>query len=200
MDMEGIDPRFYQRKINLKEGTIPLKQQRYRIDPNYAKQVKEEIDRLLKVGFIQPVEKATWIFPIVIVPKKNMKIRVCMDYRRLNASTISDPFPLPFTDSLLDEVAGKEMYTFLDGFSGYNQVKMAPKDMDKTAFITEWGVFVATVMMFGLKNAPATFQRMVQEIFYDYLTDFMKVFVDDFSVAGERAKHLFHLKLCLQRC
>ena len=199
-DMEGIDPKFYEHKINLKEGAVPVKQQRYRMNPNYAKQVKEEIDRLLRVGFIYPVEKATWISPIVIVPKKNMKIRVCVDYRRLNAATIPDPFPLPFTDSLLDEVAGKEMYTFLDGFSGYNQVKMAPEDRDKTAFITEWGVFVATVMMFGLKNAPATFQRMVQEIFYDYLTDFMKVFVDDFSVAGERAKHLFQLRLCLQRC
>ena len=199
-DMEGIDPKFYQHKINLKEGAVPVKQQRYRMNPNYAKQVKEEIDRLLRVGFIYPVEKATWISPIVIVPKKNMKIRVCVDYRRLNAATIPDPFPLPFTDSLLDEVAGKEMYTFLDGFSGYNQVKMAAEDRDKTAFITEWGVFVATVMMFGLKNAPATFQRMVQEIFYDYLTDFMKVFVDDFSVAGDRAKHLFHLRLCLQRC
>ena len=74
---------------------------------------------------------------------------------------------------------------------------MAPEDQQKTAFIIEWGVFVATMMRFGLKNAPATFQRMVQEIFYDYLTNFMKVFVDDFSVAGEKAKHLFHLKLCL---
>ena len=63
-----------------------------------------------------------------------------------------------------------------------------------------WGVFVATVMMFGLKNTPATFQRMVQEILYDYLTDFMKVFVDDFNVLGENSKHLFHLRLCLQRC
>lgn len=70
----------------------------------------------------------------------------------------------------------------------------------KIAFITQWGVFVATVMMFGLKNAPATFQRMVQEIFNDYLTNFMKVFVDNFSVAGDKAKHLFHLRLCPQRC
>ena len=69
-DMEGIDPKFYEHKINLKEGAIPVKQQRYRMNPNYAKQVKEEIDRLLRVGFIYPVEKATWISPIVIVPKK----------------------------------------------------------------------------------------------------------------------------------
>ena len=68
-DMEGIDPKFYKHKINLKEGAVPVKQQRYRMNPNYAKQVKEEIDRLLRVGFIYPVEKATWISPIVIVPK-----------------------------------------------------------------------------------------------------------------------------------
>ena len=135
-DMEGIDPKFYQHKINLKEGAVLIKQKRYKTNPNYAKQVKEEIDRLLRVGFIYPVEKATWISPIVIVPKKSMKIRVCVDYRRLNAATIPNPFPLPFTDSLLDEVAGKEMYTFLDGFSGYNQVKMVMEDRDKTAFIT----------------------------------------------------------------
>ena len=102
------------------------------------------------------MEKATWISPIVIVPKKNMKIRVCVDYRRLNAATIPYPFPLPFMDS---EVAGKEMYTFLDGFSGYNQVKMALEDRDKTAFITEWGVFVATVMMFGLKKCTGNLRK-----------------------------------------
>ena len=158
------------------------------------------MDRLLSVGFIYPVEKATWISPIVIIPKKNMKIKVCVDYKRLNAATIPDPFLLPFTNSLLDEVARKEMYTFLDGVSGYNQVKMAPEDQQKTAFITEWGVFLAIVMMFRLKTAPATFQRMVQEIFYDYLTNFMKVFVDDLSVIREKAKHLFHFRLCLQRC
>lgn len=129
-DMEGIDPKFYEHKIILKEGAVLVKQQRYRMNPNYAQQVKEEIDRLLRVGFIYPVEKATWLSP----PKKNMKIWVCVDYKRLNAATFPDPFPLPFTDSLLDDVARKEMYTFLDGFSGYNQVKMALVDRDKTAF------------------------------------------------------------------
>ena len=88
----------------------------------------------------------------------------------------------------------------MDRFSGYNQVKMALEGQEKTIFITEWGVFVPIVMMFRLKNAPATFQRMVQEIFYDYLIVFMKVFVDDLSVAREKAKHIFHLRLCLQRC
>ena len=170
------------------------------MNPNYARQVKEEIDRLLAVGFIYPIEKANWLSPIVIVPKKNGKLRVCVDYRKLNAATVSDPFPIPFTNLMLDAVAGHEMYSFLDGFSGYNQVRMAPEDREKIAFITEWGAFASNVMMFGLKNAPATFQRMVQEIFYEYLTTFMRVFVDDFSVFGKQAEHLHQLMLCLEKC
>jgi hypothetical protein len=160
-DLLGIDPKFYQHKINLKTDAVPVRQQRYRMNPNYAQRVKEELDRLLKVGFICPVDRATWLSPIVIVPKKNLKLRVCVDYRKLNAATITDPFPLPFNDTMLDTVAGHEMYSFLDGFSGYNQVQMAPEDREKTTFITEWGAFVFLVMAFGLKNAPATFQRMV---------------------------------------
>ena len=121
-DLLGIDPKFYQHKINLKTDAVPVRQQRYRMNPNYAQRVKEELDRLLKVGFICPVDRATWLSPIVIVPKKNLKLRVCIDYRKLNAVTITDPFPLPFNDTMLDTVAGHEMYSFLDGFSGYNQV------------------------------------------------------------------------------
>ena len=199
-DMEGIDPSFYQHRINLRDDAAPIRQQRYRMNPNYARQVKEEIDRLLAVGFIYPIEKANWLSPIVIVSKKNGKLRVCVDYRKLNAATVSDPFPIPFTDLMLDAVAGHEMYSFLDGFSGYNQVRMAFEDREKTAFITEWGAFASNVMMFGLKNAPATFQRMVQEIFYEYLTTFMRVFVDDFSVFGKQAEHLHQLMLCLEKC
>ena len=119
VDMEGINPKFYQHKINLKEGAKPVKQQRYRMNPNYAKLVKEEINRLLKA------RESNLDLPHRIVPKKNNKIRVCVDYRKLNALKIPDSFLLPFTYSLLDEVACKKMYTFLDGFSGYNQFKIA---------------------------------------------------------------------------
>ena len=87
----------------------------------------------------------------MVVPKKNGKIRVCVDYRKLNVATVTDAFPLPFTDGVLDAVAGHEVYSFLDGFSGYNQIRMHPVDKEKTTFFTEWGVFVAVVMIFGLK-------------------------------------------------
>ena len=127
------------------------------MNPNYAAKVKEEIDKLLRVGFIRPVKQATWLSPIVAVPKKNGKIRVCLDYQKLNAATVTDAFPLPFTDGVLDAVAGHEVYNFLDGFSGYNQIRMRSADQEKTDFVTEWGVFVAVVMMFGLKTTPTTF-------------------------------------------
>ena len=95
----------------------------------------------MKVQFIRPVKKATWLSPIVVVPKKNDKIRVCVDYRKLNATTVTNSFPLPFTDGILNVMAGHEIYSFLDGFNGYNQVWMHPDDQEKTTFVTEWGVF-----------------------------------------------------------
>ena len=87
-----------------------------------------------------------------------------MDYRKPNAATVTYAFPLPFTDNILDSIAGHEIYSFLDGFSGYNQVHRHLEDQEKTTFVTEWRVFVAVVMMFELKMASATFQRVIQEI------------------------------------
>jgi hypothetical protein len=139
-DMKGLNLEFYHHKINLAKDAIPVQQWRYCLNPNYAATVKEEIDKLLRVGFIRPVKWATWLSPIVVVLKKNGKLRVCVDYRKENVATITDAFPLPFTDGVLDKVAGHKMYSFLDGFSGCNQIWMAEEDQEKTAFITEWGV------------------------------------------------------------
>lgn len=98
------------------------------MNPNYAKKVKEEIDKLLHVIFIYPINNATWLSSIVIVPKKNGALRVCVDYQNLNSATKTNPFSIPFCDAILDAVVGHEMYSFLDGFSGYNQVLMHPDD------------------------------------------------------------------------
>ena len=150
--------------------------------------VKKEIDKLLHVGFIRPVKRATSLSLIVIVPKKNGQINVCVDYRKLNATTVTDTFPLLFTDSVLDRVAGHECYNFLDGFNGYNQIRIHPDDPEKTTFVTEWGVFVAIVMIFGLKTA--TFQCIITEIFNDYIPAFMHVFLEDFTMYGQQLEHL----------
>ena len=143
------------------------------MNPNYAAKVKEEIDKLLRVGFIQPVKQATWLSLIVVVPNKNRKIRVCVDYRKLNAATVTNVFPLPFTDGVLDAVVGHEVYSFLDGFNEYNQIRMQPDNQEKTTFVTEWGVFVAVVMMFGLTTTLATFERIIMEIFGEFFPAFM---------------------------
>ena len=136
-DMNGLEPKFYQHKINLATDTKPVQQCQYRMTLNYAARVKEDIDKLLKAGFIRPVKRAMWLSPIVVVPKKNGKIDVCVDYRKLNAVTITDAFPLPFTDNILDAIAGHDMYNFLDNFSGYNKVRMHLNDQEKTMFVTD---------------------------------------------------------------
>ncbi|KAL3689795.1 hypothetical protein R1sor_016104 [Riccia sorocarpa] len=145
---------------------------------------KEE-PRLLKI-----VKEYDWLSPIVIVPKKNGTLRVCVDYRKLNEHTVKDPYPLPFIDDILDKVAGKEAYTFMDGFNGYNQVSIAAEDQNKAAFITPWGAYAYSRMPFGLSGAPTTFQRLVIETFSEYIGDFMEAFLDDFTVYGPDKKHL----------
>ena len=107
--------------------------------------------------------------------------------------TITNAFPLPFTDSVLDTVAGHECYSFLDGFNNYNQIRMHPEDQEKTGFVSEWGVFVAVAMMFRLKTTPSTFQRINADIFNDYILAFMEVFLDDFAVYGQQLEHLNQL-------
>ena len=106
--MKELDPQYYQNQIHLLHDARSVQQRRYRMNPIYAAKVKEEINKILRVGFIRPVKRATWLSPIVVVPKKNGKIRVCVDYRKLNAATVTDGFPLPFTDSVLDTVASHE--------------------------------------------------------------------------------------------
>ena len=181
-DLQGILEHIATHCIELNTAISPSHQARYCMNPNYAKAVKEDLERLFKAGFIVPVDQATWLSPIVIVPKKYDKLRICVDFRRLNAATKKDHYPLPFTNEVLDTVIGYAAYSFIDCFSGYHQVCIHEDDRYKTTFITEWGAYVWVVMPFSLKNAPPTYQRIVNQIFKDYLNDFMKLFLGDFSV------------------
>ena len=96
------------------------------MNPNLREIVKEELQKLLNAGFIYPISDSEWVSPLVIVPKKNGKWVVCVDYRVLNKATQKDHFPLPFIDQVLDSLSGKKLFSFLDGFSGYNQIRIAP--------------------------------------------------------------------------
>ena len=110
------------------------------------------------------------------------KVRMCLDFRDLNKACPKDDFPLPHIDVLVDNTAGSALMSFMDGFSGYNQIKKAPKDMTKTTFITEWGIYCYTVMSFGLKNVEATYQRMATALLHDMMHNEVEVYVDDMIV------------------
>ena len=179
-DLIGIPATLGEHQIDLVNEATPVRQRQYRLNPRYSLMVKEEIDRLLEAGFIYPVSNSEWVSPIVVLPKKmgadgKVKIRVCQDFRKLNAATKKDYFPLPFMDIILDHVAGQECYSFLDGFSGYNQVFIRVEDQVKTTFTTEWGTFAFNRMPFRLCNAPGTFQRLMMDIFQDFLRHFLEV-------------------------
>ena len=199
-DLKGIPAEVCEHKIVLEDDAKPVRQRQHRLNPKYSLMVKEELDKLLEVGFIYPVPHSEWVSPIVMVPKKNGKIRICQDFRKLNAVTKKDYFPLPFTNTILDAVAGHKCYSFLDGFSGYNQVKIAKEDQLKTTFTTDWGTFAYKVMPFGLCNAPATFQRVMTQAFQDQLRLFMEIFLDDFCTFSTLKDHLSCLSKCLDQC
>nr|GEX04905.1 DNA-directed DNA polymerase [Tanacetum cinerariifolium] len=127
--------------------------------------------------------------------------RVCIDYRKLNEATRKDHFPLPFMEQMLERLAGNQYYFFLDGFSGYFQILIDPKDQEKTTFTCPYGTFAYRRMPFGLCNAPGTFQRCMMAIFHDMIEKTMEVFMDDFSVFGDSFQSsLSHLEKMLKRC
>ena len=124
-----------------------------------------------------------------------------MDYRKLNNATRKDHYPLPFIDQMLERLVGHDFYYFLDDYSGYNQIAIAPEDQEKTTFMCPYGTFAFRRMSFGLCNAPAIFQRCMMAIFYDMLEDFLEIFMDDFSIFGSTFdKCLHNLSLVIQRC
>ena len=127
--------------------------------------------------------------------------RVCIDYRKLNASTRKDHFPLPFIDQMLERVAGHEFYCFLDGYSRYNQIEIALKDQEKTTFTCPFGTFAFRKIPFGLCNEPRTFQRCMKGIFSDMKEIILEIFMDDFSVFGGSYEGcLENLRKVLERC
>jgi hypothetical protein len=218
-DIPGISPSTCMHRILLEEGAKPVRQPQRRLNPLILDVVNKEVSKLLQAGIIYPISDSQWVSPVQVVPKKSgMTVvvndkaelvptrvqnswRVCIDYRRLNQATRKDHFPLPFIDQMLERLAGKSHYCFLDGFSGYFQICIAPEDQDKTTFTCPFGTFAYRRMPFGLCNAPGTFQRCMVSIFSDFLEHCMEVFMDDFTVYGSSFDEcLDSLARVLDRC
>ncbi|CAN6579368.1 unnamed protein product [Malus baccata var. baccata] len=208
-DIKGISPTTCMHRIFLEEGAKPTREAQRRLNPPMMEVLKKEIIKLLDCGVIYPISNSRWVSPVQVVSKKSGVTvvknaeddlvptrnqtgwRVCIDYRKLNNTTRNDHFPLPFIDQMLERLAGHSFYCFLDGYSGYNQIVIAPDDQEKTTFTCPFGTFAYRRMPFGLCNAPATFQRCM----------IIEVFMDDFSVFGDSFDGcLENLTLILKRC
>ena len=181
--------------------------------------VRKEVLKWLDTGVIYPIFDSAWVSPVQVVPKNGGTIairtenntllpsrivtgwRICIDYQKLNKATRKDHFPLPFLDQMLDQLAEHKYYCFLDGYSGYNQIAIAPADQDKTTFTCPYGTFAFRQKPFGLCNAPGTFQHCMMAIFSDMVEKTIEVFMDDFSVLGSSFDNcLENLRSVLIRC
>nr|GEV54652.1 reverse transcriptase domain-containing protein [Tanacetum cinerariifolium] len=218
-DIRGIDPEFCSHKILLEEDFSPKVKSQRRVNPKIHDVIKKEVKKLLDAGLIYPISNSPWVSHVHCVPKKGgMTIikndenelvptrlvtgwRVRINYRKLNEATRKDHFPLPFMDQMLERLAWNEYYCFLDGFFGYFQIPIDPKDQEKTTFTCPYGTFAYKRMPFGLCNAPGTFQRCLMAIFHDMIEKTMEVFMDDFSVFGNSfSTCLTNLEKMLKRC
>ena len=161
--------------------------------------IKAKVEKLLKAGFIYPVPLTKWVSNPVSVDKKQGTIRVCIDFRDLNKACPKDNCPMPFIDQIVDECAGNEIFSFMDGLSSYNQITIHLEDQHKTSFICPWGTFSYKKMPFGLKNAGATFQRAMPYDFHD-IKHVIKAYLDDLAtLSRKRIVHPSHLQLVFER-
>ena len=164
-DMEGIDPTVITHRLNVSPSFKPVKQKRKSFAPERQKAINEEVGKLLKAGAIREVEYPEWLVNVVLVKKANGKWQLCIDFTHINRACPKDSFPLPRIDLIVDVTVGHELLSFMDAFSGYNQISMDPDDQEKTSFVTGQGTYCYHVMPFRLKNAGATYQRLVNRMF-----------------------------------
>ena len=178
-------------------GATPVRLAPYRIPQAFREDVQKELTEMLEHGVIEH-STSEWAFPMVVVQKKDRTLRLCVDYRRLNALSKSDAYPMPQVDDLIDQVGGAHYISTLDLTKGYWQVPVAQHDREKTAFTTPYGLFHFCRMPFGLQGAPATFQRMVDKLL-DGL-EYASAYLDDIIIFSSNWEdHLLHLEAVLQR-
>ncbi|KAD5961899.1 hypothetical protein E3N88_13372 [Mikania micrantha] len=197
--LPGIPPdREVEFTIDLVPGAESISKAPYRMAPTELKELKEQLEELLDLGFIRP-SVSPWGAPVLFVKKKDGTMRLCIDYRELNKITIRNRYPLPRIDDLFDQLQGAKCFSKIDLRSGYHQLKIKDSDISKSAFRTRYGHYEFVVMPFGLTNAPAVFMDLMNRVFHDFLDKFVIVFIDDILVYSKSKKeHEEHLRAVLE--
>jgi hypothetical protein len=191
----GLPPqRNYDHHIVLEKDSQQINQPAYRASAVDNDEIRKQINEMLDKGWIRP-STSSFASPVLLVKKHDGSMRMCVDYRALNKLTVKDRYPLPHTDELTDRLSKAQCLTKLDLRAGYHQVRIADNDIDKTAFITRYGLYEYLVMPFGLCNAPSTFMRMMNEILRPLLDVCVIVFIDDILIYSETAEQ-HHLDVC----
>jgi len=185
-DLQGIDPKIITHKLSVDPDKRPVKQKRRLLTKERIDIVNAEVEKLKAADQIREVFYPDWLANTVVVPKKNGKWRVCVDYTDLNKACPKDSYPIPRIDQLVDSTAGNELMSFMDAYSGYNQISMDSSDEEKTAFITSSNLYCYKVMPFGLKNAGATYQRLVNQMFKNQIGKNMEIYIDDMLVKSRK--------------
>ena len=181
-DMSSIDPSIITHRLNVYPSSKPVRQKKRVFAPERDYAIKEEVQKLTVAKFIREVYYPDWLANIVMVKKANGKWRICVDFTDLNKAFPKDSYPLPRINQLVDSTAGHKLLSLMDAFSGYNQIRMDDADQEKTSFVTSQGLFCYKVMPFGLKNAGATYQRLVNHMFRPQIWRNVEVYVDDMLV------------------
>jgi hypothetical protein len=191
--MLGIDPDIVVHEIKMYPNARPVWQMLHPVHPRKAVAIKLEVEKLLKDGFIYPVALIDWVSNLILINKKQGMIHVCVDYRDINQSCPKDNFPTPFVDQIIDDCIGSEIFSLMDGFSGYNQINILLADQHTTTFICPWGTFAYKKLPFGLKNFGVTFQRAMSYDFHD-IKHIVQQYLDDLSAHSmHHSDHLDHL-------
>jgi hypothetical protein len=199
-DLPGMPPdRDIEFAIELQPRTTPISKRPYGMPPAELAELKKQLQELLDKGFICP-STSPWGCPALFVKKKDESLRLCIDYRPLNAVTIKNKYLLPRIYVLFDQSVGAKVFSKIDLHSGYHQIKIRASDILKTAFSTRYGLYEYLVMSFGLTNAPAYFMYLMNSVFMPELDKFVVVFIDDILVYSKNEEeHAGHLHVVLQR-
>ena len=188
--MPGVPRELAEHALNIDPRARPIQQPLRRFSEPNRKAMLAEIHRLQEAGFIKEVKEATWVANPVMVPKKHAEIlRMCVDFTPLNKHYPKDHFPLPRIDQIIELTAGCERLSFLDAYSGYNQIRLKVED-EHTAFTMPYGVFCYQTMPFGLKNAGATYQHMMQKCLLTQIGKNVQVYINDVVITMKNESSL----------